>query len=63
MVSYELNQSDVAAFREQMKRMETELGKSVEQSIKWAAITLMKSLAARNASIKEVATRCRESTP
>lgn len=54
MVSYELNQSDVAAFREQMKRMETELGKSVEQSIKWAAITLMKSLAARTLVSKKL---------
>jgi hypothetical protein len=54
MVSYELDKADVAAFRKQMKRMETELGKSVEASIKWAAITLMKSLAARTLVSKKL---------
>lgn len=54
MVSYELDRADVAAFRNQMKRMETVLGKSVEQSIKWAAITLMKSLAARTLVSKKL---------
>ena len=54
MVSYKLARADVAAFRNQMKRMETVLGKSVEQSIKWAAINLMKSLAARTLVSKKL---------
>ena len=54
MVSYELDRADVAAFRKQMARMETVLGKSVETSIKWAAINLMISLGAHTKVSKKL---------